>query len=176
MIKFLRSLNFAIMLCILSIITQGYHSFYTFLNISKNKENGWGILQALLFMTAFELWTLFYLMRNKPWMAGFYSTCYFIMNIFYYSTSFTEFGWTYATAVFLSFIIPFSIFFGADEIYKMVIDSDKKEEEKPVRQEMDALKEEIADIRFKSNWDKSVNEPVVINKKLKREENDQESA
>ncbi len=171
MIKYLRSLNFAITLCILSMITQGYHSFYTFYNISNIKDF-WGILQSLLFMSAFELWTLFYLMKGNKWMAGFYSTCYFIMNVFYYSKSFETFGWTYATAVFLSFIIPFSIFFGAEEIHKMVIAADAKEEEAPIRKEIDDLKEEVSDIKFKANWNQSINEPVIVNKKVKREENE----
>ena len=123
-------------------------------------------------MTAFEMWTLFYLTRGRKYLAGFYSVCYFVMNIFYYSTNFDTLGWKYASAIFLSFIIPFSIFFGSEEIYKMILAQDKKDEEKPIREELDTIKEDIADIRFKQNWDKTLEEPVVVNKKVKKIDNE----
>ncbi len=52
----------------------------------------------------------------------------------------------------------------------MVLASEAKEEEKPIRAEIDALKAEVDDIRFKANWEKSISQPIVLNKKPKKEE------
>lgn len=157
-------------------ITQGYHSFYTFSKVS-NIEGFGGIIQSLLFVIVFELFTLYYLVRGKRLMAGFYSICYLIMNLFYYYTNFQDDnGSVYWTSLFLSFIIPFSIFNVAENIPKEMAIQEKGEEHKDVESLIEAklspIKTEIQEIKFKADWNKEINtnEPVRIVKKGKNDE------
>ncbi len=180
LVKYFQSLQFTILLCILSMITQGYHSYYTF-HKTSNIDGFMGIIQSLLFVIVFEFFTMYYLVRGRKFMAGFFSVCYLIMNLFYYYSTFEQGGATYWTALFLSFIIPFSIYNIAENIPiemeaiekgKQVIDM-----EPLINSLLAPIKKDIEDLRFKSEWTKEVdvNQPIRTRKIKEENENDQAS-
>jgi hypothetical protein len=135
-----------------------------------------GYIQSLLFVIVFELFTLYYLVRGKKAMAGFYSVCYLIMNIFYYYHNFDTMGPEYWTSLFLSFIIPFSIYNVADNIPKEMEFIEKQKEytdiESIVNEKLAPLKSDIEEIKFKNEWNKAIssNEPIRTRKNKQGEE------
>ncbi len=165
------SLQFTILLCILSMITQGYHSFYTF-HKTSNIEGFMGYVQSILFVVVFELFTLYYLVRGKKMMAGFYSVCYLIMNLFYYYNHFQQSGEVYWTSLFLAFIIPFSIFNLAEnipiEMKAIETQKDLSNFDQIMEDKIGPIRDQIKDIMFKKNWDDEIeNNPVKIKKEKK---------
>ncbi len=114
-LSYIRSINFAVLICLLAMGSQAFHTFYSFHAVSKIKDIP-GLIQTGLFVIVFEFFTLFYLMRDRKDMAFFYSSCLLVMNLYYYWINLT--GLQLGLGIFLSVIIPLSIFNIADEVSK----------------------------------------------------------
>lgn len=113
LLTYMRSINFAMIICLMAMFSQGFHSFFSFKAVSSLE--GWlAVCQAMSFVIVFEFFTLFYLMRARKGMALFYSSCLLVMNLYYYWTNLT--GLQLALGIFLSVIIPLSIFNIAEEV------------------------------------------------------------
>ena len=112
---YVKSLDFAFVLCLIAMLGQSFHSYYAFYDVSNLSSDWWRIPESLILIFAFDSFTLFYLMRGRTRLARFYTACLFIMNCYYYISSgpftlMTLFG------IFLSAIIPISIYFVAEEV------------------------------------------------------------
>jgi len=115
LIHYLKSNTFAVIISILSMIVQSFHSFTAFHDLSSLKGTGWGIAQAVLFAIVVDFAILFYTVRKNikvAWMAGF---AMFLINGYYY---YSHWGltWQLIPGLFLSLIIPVSNYFYSEEI------------------------------------------------------------
>lgn len=112
-LTYIKSISFGVTICIVAMLAQSSHSFYCFYSVSGYK-NIVSILESALFVFVFECFTAFYLLRGRINMAKFYSSILLVMNLYYYwmNTS----GLNFVLGVFLSFIIPISIFNVAEEV------------------------------------------------------------
>ncbi len=130
LLEYIRSISFAVLICLIAMSSQAFHTFYSFWKVSSIKDKDGlydftfflGVIQVLLFLTAFESFTLFYLMRGKINMAKFYAGCLCIMNLYYYWINLS--GLELALGMFISIIIPVSIF-NVAEIIKEDYDAQK---------------------------------------------------
>lgn len=116
-ISYIKSLDFAFLVCVTSMSGQSFHTFYSFHAVSNIPITFFRILESVLLVMVFEAFTLFYLMRGRSGMAMFYSACLFVMNCYYYIDSGVS-GPELWMGVFLSIIIPVSIYFVAEEVKK----------------------------------------------------------
>lgn len=123
-INYIKSLDFAFVICLIAMTGQSFHTFYSFYAVSNIESDLFRIPESILLVIVFEAFTLFYLIRGRSKMAIFYSLCLFVMNCYYYISSGSE-GAKLWLGIFLSAIIPISIYFVAEEV-KM--DFEKKEE------------------------------------------------
>lgn len=114
LLTFLRSNNFALSIAILSVIVQSFHSFTAFYNTSS-LHNAWGIAQAVLFAIIIDLAIIFYTLRNRTDIAKIAALAMVIINAYYY---YQHLGVTteFIFGVFLSLIIPVSVYFYSEEI------------------------------------------------------------
>lgn len=114
--NYIRSIKFGIFITFCAILSQSYHSYFVFLEVGHIE--GWpGVVQALLFVMTWESFTLFWTARGRKGISLFYSICQILMNNFYY---WQKIGWdkSFLVSVFISFILPVSIYQLADEINK----------------------------------------------------------
>jgi len=114
LIKFLRSNMFAVIIAILSVIVQSFHSFTAFYNTSA-LQNAWGIAQAVTFAVVMDLAILFYTVRRRTDIALYAAAAMVTINAYYY---YTHWGltFTFIFGCFLSLIIPVSVYFYSEEI------------------------------------------------------------
>lgn len=111
----LRSNNFAILIAILSVIVQSFHSYSVFYRLSSLNGTAWGIAQAVLFSVIIDLAILFYTVRKNvkvTWMAGFIMV---LINLFYYYTH-LGLGLELIMGGLLSLVIPVSVYYYSEEI------------------------------------------------------------
>jgi hypothetical protein len=115
--RFLKSNLFAIIIAILSVIVQSFHSYIAFYNTSSLKGSAWGVAQAVLFSLVIDSAILFYTVRNKKNVALGFSIAMILINTYYY---FQHLGisFEFAFGVFLSLIIPISVYFYSEEIHE----------------------------------------------------------
>lgn len=113
-LTYLRSNQFAIMIAILSVLVQSFHSFTAFYNTSALKD-GWGIAQAILFAVVIDLAILFYTVRGRRDIALYAAVAMVTINAYYY---YQHLGITFEFifGCFLSLIIPVSVYFYSEEI------------------------------------------------------------
>ena len=128
-LEYIKSIDFAFIICILSMVGQAFHTFYAFYAVSSIESDIFRIPEAFILVLVFESFTLFYLMRGKPKVAKFYSFCLFVMNIYYYYSSGTE-GIKLWLGIFLSVIIPISIYYVSEEVREEFDNSEKNKEDR----------------------------------------------
>lgn len=121
LLTYLKSNNFALLIAILSVAVQSFHSFTAFYNTSGLKGTAWGIAQAALFALIVDMAILFYTLRRRSDIARIAALAMVIINAYYY---FQHLGLTleFIFGVFLSLIIPVSVYFYSEEIGKEDID------------------------------------------------------
>lgn len=129
LLTYIKSIDFAFIICILAMLGQAFHTFYAFYAVSSIESDIFRIPEALILVLVFECFTLFYLMRGKPSIAKFYSFCLFVMNIYYYYSSGTE-GIKLWLGIFLSIIIPVSIYYVAEEVKQEYEKQPERKEER----------------------------------------------
>lgn len=126
-LNYIKSLDFAFVLCIMSMLGQSFHTFYSFYAVSNIDSDWFRIPEALILVFVFECFTLFYLMRGRTGLASFYSCCLFVMNVYYYIDSGSS-GKELYLGIFLSAIIPISVYFVSEEVKQEYINSFKKKD------------------------------------------------
>jgi hypothetical protein len=114
MIEFLRSDKFAVGVAIASVLLQTPHSYYVFQDVS-NINNIFGQAQALLFAIVIDLSILFYTVRKNKMLARGGAVVMSILNIYYYYLS-SGLGASFIFGIFLSLIIPISVYFYSEEL------------------------------------------------------------
>lgn len=147
LIKHLKSNNFAIIIAILSVLVQSFHSFSVFYRLSSIQDTIWGIVQAILFSLVIDLAILFYTVRKNvkvTWMAGFIMV---LINLFYYYTH-LGLGMELIMGGLLSLVIPVSVYYYSEEIEDEVMEV---EYEPAHRQEILNLEKEIENLRETNN-------------------------
>ena len=114
-IKKLRSNEFAVVVAILSVLVQSFHSYYAFYNVSTLRGTGWGVAQAVLFAIVFDLAILFYTVRNKRDVVLGAAFFLVMINVYYY---YQHLGFTFEFifGCFLSVIIPVTQYYYSEEI------------------------------------------------------------
>ncbi len=134
-IKFTRSLEFAGWICLLTMLSQSFHTFYSF-NAVSSIENFLGIIQSGIFVLVFEFFALWYLFRGRENMAKFFAGCLLIMNVYYYWVN--NEGLELALGLFIAVIMPVSVYNAASEIKKQLLEeeaAEKAELEKTTQKE-----------------------------------------
>lgn len=121
LLSFLRSNNFALTIAILSVIVQSFHSYTAFYNTSTLKGTAWGMAQAVLFAVIIDLAILFYTVRRRTDIARLAALVMVIINSYYYYQS-LGISFEFIFGVFLSLIIPVSVYFYSEEIGKEEIE------------------------------------------------------
>lgn len=117
LIQILKSNEFAIIIAILSVLVQSFHSFTVFYNVSSLKGTFWGIAQAVLFAVIIDMAILFYTVRRNikvTWMAGFIMV---LINCYYYY-SHLGIGVELILGGLLSLVIPVSVYYYSEEIHE----------------------------------------------------------
>lgn len=132
LLKYLRSNQFAIIIAILSVLVQSFHSFTAFYNTSS-LQNGWGIAQSILFSIVIDMAIIFYTVRGRRDIAMYAAVAMVTINAYYY---YQHLGVTFEFifGCFLSLIIPISVYFYSEEIK----DADDPDNDKEI----------ISDLRF----------------------------
>lgn len=125
LLKHLRSNQFAIIVAILSVIVQSFHSFTAFYATSS-LQNGWGIAQAVLFSIVIDLAILFYTVRGRSDIAMYAAVAMVTINVYYYYDH-LGLNLQFIFGCFLSLIIPISVYFYSEEI-KDTADPDRDRE------------------------------------------------
>lgn len=114
LITFLKSSDFAIWVAILSMIVQSFHSYTAFYNTSSI-QNYWGIAQAVLFAIIIDSAILFYTVRGRRDIALGAAFVMVVLNAYYY-WQFHGLNFNFAFGIFLSLIIPASVYFYSEEV------------------------------------------------------------
>lgn len=114
LLKTLRSNEFAIVVAILSMILQSFHTFTAFRNTS-NVPGIAGILEAVLAAIVVDLAILFYTVRARKDVATGAAIVMVIINVYFY---YVQWGisFTFAFGCFLALVIPISVYFYSEEI------------------------------------------------------------
>lgn len=114
-IKKLKSNEFAVIVAVLSVLVQSFHSYYAFYNVSSLKGTGWGVAQAVLFAIVFDMAILFYTVRNKKDVVLGAAFFLVLINAYYY---YQHLGFTFEFifGCFLSVIIPVTQYYYSEEI------------------------------------------------------------
>jgi hypothetical protein len=115
LIKRLKSNEFALIVAILSVLVQSFHSYTAFYNVSSLKGTPWGIAQAVLFAIVFDLAILFYTVRNKKDVVLGASVFLVLINVYYYYQH-LGFQFEFIFGCFLSVIIPVTQYYYSEEI------------------------------------------------------------
>lgn len=115
LIKRIRSNEFAVVVAILSVLVQSFHSYTAFYNVSSLQGTAWGIAQAVLFAIVFDLAILFYTVRNKKDVVLGAAVFLVMINAYYY---YQHLGFTFEFifGCFLSVIIPVTQYYYSEEI------------------------------------------------------------
>jgi len=113
LLTYIKSIDFAFLVTLFIMVLQSFHSFYSFYAVSSIEGKN-GVYQAAGFSFVFELLAILFLMRGRIWTSRFFSFCILVMNIYYYYTNLT--GIELALGMFLSFIIPISLYSIAEEV------------------------------------------------------------
>jgi acyl-CoA synthetase (AMP-forming)/AMP-acid ligase II len=114
-IKYLRSSKFAVLIAILSVLVQSFHSFKAFYDTSSLRDSLWGISQAVLFAIVVDMAILFYTLRKRTDIARYAAVAMVMINCYYY---YVTWGFTleFWFGCFLSLIIPVSVYFYSEEL------------------------------------------------------------
>lgn len=115
LLTYIKSLDFAFVICVISITGQSFHTFYAFYDVSIIKNDYIRMAEVVIPILAFESYTLFYLMRGRAHLAKFYSFSLLVMDIYYYVTNGAT-GSKLWMGIYISLIIPLSIYFVAEEV------------------------------------------------------------
>jgi hypothetical protein len=115
LLTYLRSNSFALLVAILSVAVQSFHSFTAFYNTSSLRGSAWGIAQAVLFAVIIDLAILFYTLRKREDIAKLAALVMVVINAYYYYQAW-GLSWTFAFGCFLSLIIPVSVYYYSEEI------------------------------------------------------------
>lgn len=119
--KFFGSKSFGLFITICAVLYQSHHSYIVIYEIDGIKGPE-GVFFALLFVIAWESYTLFYVSRGRKWISAGYACWQILMNNFYY---WQKIGWdkSFLVSVFISFILPISIYQLAREIHEEKIEA-----------------------------------------------------
>ncbi len=116
-LTYIRSIDFAITICLVAMAGQAFHTFYSNYAVSSIKDDLFRIPESFLFVLAFDSFTLFFLARGKTQLAKFFSVCLGIMNEYYYYDSMKhDLGVEFCLGTFISIIMPTAIYFVAEQV------------------------------------------------------------
>lgn len=119
LLTYIQSIDFAVLICLMAMISQAFHSFYSFWAVSSIKDF-LGAIQTTDFVIVFEFFTLFFLLRGHAMMARFSAICLLVMNLYYYWTNPELTIPQIILGTFIAFIIPIFIYNTGIEIKKQL--------------------------------------------------------
>lgn len=149
LLDIIKSDTFALWVAILSVLVQSFHSFTAFYNASSLYGTAWGIAQGILFAVVIDLAILFYTVRNRTGIAIGAAFFMVVINAYYY---YQHLGVSFAFVfgVFLSLIIPMSVYFYSEEIGK-----EKEREQKPSKLRPTVLTSDVV-ANIKKSYDAAI--------------------
>ena len=160
LLKTIKSNQFAIIVAILSVVVQSFHSYTAFYNTSSLHGSLWGVAQAILFAVVIDMAILFYTVRGRKDIALYAAGAMVLINAYYYYQHLGV-SFEFVFGVFLSLIIPVSVYFYSEEIH----DDDETEKDVLIRQQLETMKVQqdtinkaIADTRVVDSARKSIAE------------------
>ncbi len=115
LLRSIKSNQFALWVAILSVVVQSFHSYTAFYNTSSLQGTSWGVAQAILFSVVIDLAILFYTVRNRKDIAIWAALVMVVINSYYYWQHWGA-SFEFIFGVFLSLIIPTSVYFYSEEI------------------------------------------------------------
>lgn len=115
LLKTIKSNQFALIVAILSVVVQSFHSYTAFYNTSSLQGSLWGIAQAVLFAAVIDMAILFYTVRGRKDIALYAAAAMVMINAYYYYQH-LGLSFQFAFGVFLALIIPVSVYFYSEEI------------------------------------------------------------
>lgn len=116
-VSLIKSSEFAVWIAILSVVVQSFHSYTAFYNTSSLQGSTWGVAQAVLFSVVIDLAILFYTVRNRRDVASYAALCMVVINAYYYYQH-LGLSFSFGFGVFLSLLIPVSVYYYSEEINK----------------------------------------------------------
>ena len=135
LLKTIKSNTFALIVAILSVVVQSFHSYTAFYNTSSLQGSGWGIAQAALFAVVIDMAILFYTVRGRKDIALYAAGAMVMINSYYYYQH-LGISFEFAFGVFLALIIPTSVYFYSEEIK----DEDDSQDKILIRQQLETMK------------------------------------
>jgi hypothetical protein len=114
-VTYMRSVSFALIIAIISMLVQSPHSYTAFHDLSSLRNTGWGIAQAVVFALVIDLAVLFYTLRKRTDIAIGAAVAMGLINIYYYWVEW-QLSLNFAFGCFLSLLVPVSVYFYSEEI------------------------------------------------------------